>query len=340
MERREQGIEIKNIYSLLITHYSLLITHYSLPITHYPLPIPQKMELRHLRYFVTLAEELHFGRAAQRLHIAQPPLSQQIRQLENELGFELFYRTKRQVQLTEAGRVFLGEVKQIFRQLEEAVQTGKQTSRGEKGKLVVGFVSSSAYNILPEILREFSSNFPDVSLELHELTTDEQLRRLDTNQIDVGFLRPPVNEDKFEWEQVFQESLMVAIPQNHRLANEQMVSLHCFSNEPFILFPRFLAPGLYDSVIILCQQAGFCPKVVQEATQMQTIVSLVAAEMGVAIVTESLQNLQRTGVAYKPLVEATPQVSIAMIWRKNNTSPSLGNFLAICRNRKKNAKRR
>ena len=288
------------------------------------------MELRHLRYFVTLAEELHFGRAAQRLHIAQPPLSQQIRQLENELGFELFYRTKRQVQLTEAGEVFLHEVQHIFHQLEQAIQTGRQTSRGEKGKLVVGFVSSAAYNILPDILREFRSHFPDVSLELHELTTDEQLRQLDANQIDVGFVRPPVNEDKFDWKQVFQESLMVAIPQTHQLANEPVVSLKSLIDEPFILFPRFLAPGLYDSVISLCQQAGFCPNVVQEAIQMQTIVSLVAAEMGVAIVTESLQNLQRTGVVYKPLVEGTPQVSIAMIWRKNNTSPSLERFLALC----------
>ena len=289
------------------------------------------MELRHLRYFVTLAQELHFGRAAQRLHIAQPPLSQQIRQLETELGFELFYRTKRQVQLTEAGQVFLGEVEQIFRQLEQAVQTGRQTSRGEKGKLVVGFVSSAAYNILPNILRLFRCQFPDVSLELHELTTDEQLRLLDENQIDVGFLRPPVNEEKFDWEQVFQESLIIAIPQTHSLGNEKVVSLKSLIDEPFILFPRFLAPGLYDSVISLCQQAGFCPNVVQEAIQMQTIVSLVAAEMGVAIVTESLQNLQRTGVVYKPLVETTPEVSIAMIWRKNDTSPSLGNFLAIAR---------
>ncbi len=133
------------------------------------------MELRHLRYFVTLAEELHFGRAAKRLHIAQPPLSQQIRQLEGELGFELFYRTKRNVQLTEAGQVFLGEVQQIMRQLQQAIQVGRQTSRGEVGQLVVGFVSSAAYNILPTILRTFRSCVPGVSIELHELTTDQQL---------------------------------------------------------------------------------------------------------------------------------------------------------------------
>src|SRR5690242_11961151 len=132
------------------------------------------MELRHLRYFVTLAEELHFGRAAERLHIAQPPLSQQIQQLEKELGFELFHRTKRNVQLTEAGQVFLNEVQQILRQLQQAIQVGQQTSRGEIGQLVVGFVSSAAYNILPIILRNYRNSISGVSLELHELTTDQQ----------------------------------------------------------------------------------------------------------------------------------------------------------------------
>ncbi|MEH2193920.1 MAG: LysR family transcriptional regulator [Nostoc sp.] len=289
------------------------------------------MELRHLRYFVTLAEELHFGRAAERLHIAQPPLSQQIRQLERELGFELFHRTKRNVQLTEAGQVFLGEVQQIMKQLQQAIQVGQQTSRGEIGQLVVGFVSSAAYNILPIILRTFRSHVPDVDIELHELTTDQQLEWLREGRMDVGFLRPPVEENKFSYETIFQESLMVALPEAHFLASQSDVCLTSLANEPFILFPRILAPGLYDSIISICQQAGFSPKVAQEAIQMQTIVSLVAAEMGVAIVPESLQNLQRIGVVYKKLQEPTPKVAIAMIWRKNETSPTVQRLVEIVR---------
>ncbi len=287
------------------------------------------MELRHLRYFVTLAEELHFGKAAEKLHIAQPPLSQQIRQLETELGFDLFHRTKRKVELSEAGKAFLTEVQQIFRQLEQAIFLGRQTSRGEIGQLVIGFVSSAAYNILPDILRNFRNHVSGVNLELHELTTDEQLRWFQLGRIDVGFVRPPVDENTYKSKIVFQESLIIALPQNHPLANQDKVSLQSLKNESFILFPRFLAPGLYDLIISFCQQVGFSPKVAQEAIQMQTIVSLVAAEIGVAIVPESLQNLQRTGVAYKSFVEETALVSIAMIWRKDDVSVVLGRFLEV-----------
>ncbi|OUL19512.1 LysR family transcriptional regulator [Nostoc sp. RF31YmG] len=289
------------------------------------------MELRHLRYFVTLAEELHFGKAAEKLHIAQPPLSQQIRQLEQELGFELFHRTKRNVQLTEAGQVFLVEVQQILQQLQQAVQIGRQTNRGEMGQLVVGFVSTAAYNILPIILKYFRSRVPGVSLELHELTTDQQLEWLREGRMDVGFIRPPVEDKTFSWEIIFQESLIVALPETHWLANQSDVSLTSLANEPFILFPRKLAPGLYDLVISLCQQAGFSPSVAQEAIQMQTIVSLVAGEMGVAIAPESLQNLQRTGVVYKNIQESTPKAAIAMICRKIEKSPTVQRFLETVR---------
>ncbi|BAY12478.1 LysR family transcriptional regulator [Calothrix sp. NIES-2098] len=289
------------------------------------------MELRHLRYFVTLAEELHFGKAAEKLHIAQPPLSQQIRQLEQELGFELFHRTKRNVQLTEAGQVFLVEVQQILQQLQQAIQAGRQTNRGEIGQLVVGFVSTAAYNILPTILKYFRSRVPGVSLELREMTTDRQLEWLREGRMDVGFIRPPVEDNTFSWEIIFQESLIVALPETHWLANQSDVSLTSLANEPFILFPRKLAPGLYDLIISLCQKAGFSPFVAQEAIQMQTIVSLVAGEMGVAIAPASLQNLQRTGVVYKNIPEATPKAAIAMIWRTNNNSPTLQKFLETVR---------
>ena len=287
------------------------------------------MELRHLRYFVTVAEELHFGRAAERLHIAQPPLSQQIRQLDNELGFELFHRTKRKVELSEAGKVFLIEVQQIFKQLELAIFLGRQVSRGEIGQLVVGFVSSAAYNILPDFLLNFRDCNPNINLELHELTTDEQSRWLNSGRIDVGFVRPPVDNNIYNSKNVFQESLIIALPENHKLANLEKISLKSLINESFILFPRYLAPGLYDLIISFCQQVGFSPKLAQEAIQMQTIVSLVAAQIGIAIVPESLQNLQRTGVVYKYFVEETPKVSIVMIWRKDDVSVVLERFLEV-----------
>lgn len=289
------------------------------------------MELRHLRYFVTLAEELHFGRAAERLHIAQPPLSQQIRQLEIELGFDLFHRTKRKVQLTQAGLVFLEEAQQILKQLEQAIQIGRQTSRGEIGQLAIGFVSSAAYNVLPKILRTFRSSFAGVALELRELTTFQQVQWLREGRIDVGFIRPPIEETGFHTETIFREPLVVALPETHPLATKLTLSLASLCSEPFILFSRINAPGLYDTIISLCQQAGFSPMVVQEAIQMQTIVSLVAAEMGVAIVPASLQHLQRTGVVYKIVQELTKEVPLNMIWRQDDISPTVQRFIEVVR---------
>jgi len=287
------------------------------------------IELRHLRYFVTVAEELHFGRAAERLHMAQPPLSQQIRQLESELGFELFHRTRRRVELTQAGQVFLTECQKVLQQLDLAIQTGRQASRGEVGQLSIGFVSSAAYNVLPEILQQFRLQAPGVTLELQELTSDQQLARLREGRLDVGFVRPPIPTEDMESMTVFQEDLGVALPAHHPLAHEAAVPLRSLAHQPFILFPRPLAPGLYDQIISLCQRANFSPQVVQEAIQMQTIISLVAAEIGVAIVPVSLENLKRTGVVYRPLQEDTPQAAIALVWQQHPTSPTIQRFLEV-----------
>jgi DNA-binding transcriptional LysR family regulator len=288
------------------------------------------MELRHLRYFVAVAEELHFGRAAERLHMAQPPLSQQIRQLETEIGFDLFRRTKRSVQLTEAGQLFLDRVRVIFAQVDQAIEIGRQASRGDLGQMVVGFVGSAAYNILPPILQSMRTQVPGVVLELRELTTVQQLQWVAEGNIDVGFVRPPVDLPGIESEVIFQEPLVVALPESHPLCQDETVAVRSLRNEPFIQFPRVLAPGLYDPIISLYQQAGFSPNVVQEAIQMQTIVSLVAAEMGVAIVPASLQNLQRKRVVYKSLAEVTPLVAIALVWRKF-PPPAVQRFLKVAR---------
>lgn len=287
------------------------------------------MELRHLRYFIAVAEELNFTRAADRLHMAQPPLSQQIQQLEAQLGFQLFRRTKRTVTLTDAGQVFFEEAQKILLQVDRAIQLGQQTSRGELGQLTIGFVSSAAHNVVPAILQQFRTLHPAVKLELREMTTNQQLQQLREGQIDIGFIRPPV-DDGINSEIVFREPLIVALPETHHLVDRPDVALRQLSTEPFILFPRSLAPGLYDRIISFCQQAGFSPRATQEAIQMQTIVSLVAAEMGVAIVPESMQNFQRRGVVYKQLQEPSPIVSIALIWRHNPTQPVL-RFLQTAR---------
>ena len=295
------------------------------------------MELRHLRYFRTVASELHFGRAAEKLHIAQPPLSHQIRQLETELGFELFNRTKRSVALTPAGHVFLTQVDRIFQQLEQAIEIGRKTSRGELGQISIGFVGSATYNILPSILQQFRDRYPQVRIELHELTTDRQLIWLHEGRIDIGLMRPPIIEPDVSSQVIFQESLVVALPVTHQLATMATIDLSSLATEPFILFPRQLAPGLYDPIITICQAAGFSPLVVQECIQMQTIVSLVSANMGVSILPESIQEVQRYGVVYKPIQDPTVPIStlvrqlatISIVWRTNDDSPTINRLLEI-----------
>ncbi len=293
------------------------------------------MELRHLRYFSTVATELHFGRAAEKLHIAQPPLSKQIQDLEIELGFELFNRTKRSISLTPAGQAFLVEVNQIFQQLDRAIDIGRKTSRGELGQISIGFVGSATYNILPVMLQQFRDRYPHVQIELHELTTDRQLIWLREGRIDIGLIRSPIMGGDFASQIIFQESLVVALPSNHYLAKSNTIELPSLAMEPFILFPRQLAPGLYDPIIAICQAAGFSPHVVQECIQMQTIVSLVSANMGVSILPASIQEAQRQGVVYRPIsasVSVDKLATIAIVWRMNDNSPTIQRLLEIVLN--------
>jgi DNA-binding transcriptional LysR family regulator len=291
------------------------------------------MELRHLRYFSAVATELHFGRAAAKLHIAQPPLSKQIQDLETELGFELFTRIKRSVALTPAGQAFLVEVTQIFQQLDRAIDIGRKTSRGELGQISIGFVGSATYNILPVMLQQFRDRYPHVQIELHELTTDRQLVWLREGRIDLGLIRPPIVDRDLSSQVIFHESLVVALPINHHLAVVDAIDIRLLATTPFIMFPRKLAPGLYDPIIAICQAAGFSPHVVQECIQMQTIVSLVSANMGVSILPESIQSAQRQGVVYKPIrspfLSVAKLATMAIVWRINDDSPTTNRFLEI-----------
>lgn len=288
------------------------------------------IELRHLRYFVAVAEELHFGRAAQRLHISQPPLSMQIRALEESLGVQLLERTQRRVALTQAGSAFLGEARQILARTEQATLLARRASRGEVGNLAVGFVSTADYNVLPPLLREFRQRVPAVHLALHESTTDRQLADLIDGRIDVGFVLPPVEDARLVYRTIHRETLVVALPARHPLARQRgKLRLAALAESPFILFPRPLAPSLYDAVVSYCSSAGFSPHIEQEAVQMQTIVSLVSAEIGVALIPASLRHLGRTGVVYKAPVEPSPFTEIGLAWRRDDALATLQVFLEI-----------
>ncbi|HVY07545.1 MAG TPA: LysR family transcriptional regulator [Burkholderiales bacterium] len=288
------------------------------------------MELRHLRYFVTVAEELHFGRAARKLHISQPPLSMQIRSLEEELGVTLLNRTQRHVSLTQAGSALLGEARHILARVEQAVLTTRRASRGEIGELAVGFISVADYSVLPVVLREFRRRFPLVNLTLREATSDAQLRDLPAGHIDVGFVLPPINEPALESVAILREPLIAALPDKHPLARKHgKLALEKLKDAPFILFPRPRAPGLYDDIVSRCRAAGFSPRVEQEAIQMQTIVSLVSAELGVALIPASLMNLRRTGVTYKSLQGGSPMMEIHLAWRRGDDLPALRMFVDV-----------
>ena len=298
------------------------------------------MELRHLHYFIAVAEELHFSRAAERLCISQPPLSQQIRSLEDELGVKLFERTKRHVQLTEAGKVFLERSYLVLAQLEQAIVVTQRIGRGEVGRLALGFVDTAMYTVLPEILRTFREQFPAVQLELHELTTSQQIQALHHKQIDIGIVRSAISEPGLSVECFVPESLVLALPETHPLSAQTQVSLSTLADELFILFPAKLGPVFYEQIIHSCQQAGFHPKVSQEAVQMQTIVGLVAAGLGIAIVPASLQNFYRSGVIYRPLQEQIPETGLYLIWRQHDSSPVIRAFLSLAQRRTQSESKR
>src|SRR6266536_81806 len=235
------------------------------------------MELRHLRYFLAVADELHFGRAAVRLHIAQPPLSRQVRQLEDELGFDLFVRTPRRVRLTDAGRAFRDEARSILARVAEAAAAARRVAQGEAGALAVGFVASATYALLPRLYRRFRERHPDIALALTEMSTAEQVEALRAGQIQVGLARPPVGDDTLAVEPLADEPLVAALPARHRLAASGPVALRALAREPFVLFPRQPRPGWIDVVQAACAAAGFRPAVAQEALELSTAVTLVAA---------------------------------------------------------------
>jgi DNA-binding transcriptional LysR family regulator len=289
------------------------------------------MELRHLRYFVTVAEELHFGRAAARLAIVQPSLSQQIRQLEDELGFPLLYRTRRSVELTDAGKVFLTEARNVLAQVQEAKRTAKRAYLGEVGRLVVGYISSSTYDLLPMMLRVYRERYPNVEVALRELTTQEQLRALEVESIQVGLLRLPISAPMMNVEVVRREPIVCVLPEEHPLAVCERIAMHRLADEPFVLQSGQRGAGYYVQLMKLCLAAGFSPNVIQEVTEMHTIVSLVAAGMGVSLVPLSARNIRSQGVVYRELEGAATLTEMAVAWPRDSRSEIVQNFLMVAR---------
>ncbi len=300
-------------------------------------------DLRQLRYFVAVAEERHFGRAARKLSMTQPPLSQAIRALEDALGVELFARTKRTVELTAVGADLLPEVRKLLAQADALPPLAQSLARGEAGALSLAFVSTADYGLLPELLREFAVRHPRVRLNLAEATSDVQIEELAAGRIDAGLIIPPLpprHAATLTYLPVMREPLVAALPAasvSHRGRDhppdwiDTPISLAEVGRLPLVIFPRRLAPGFYDIITGCYGAAGLTPRIGQEAIQMQTIVSLVSAGMGAALVPQSLRNLRRTGVVYRPLAEGTPLVETGLVWRTADVSPVLAGFIDVVR---------
>ncbi|QBC30941.1 LysR family transcriptional regulator [Pandoraea sp. XY-2] len=302
------------------------------------------MDLRQLRYFVAVAEERHFGRAAQRLSMTQPPLSQQIRALEASLGAPLFVRTNRSVELTAVGRQLLPEVRRILADADALPAFAQGLAHGEVGTLSLGFVSTADYGILPPLLREFGERYPRVRLQLLEATSDVQVEALMDGRIDAGLFIPPVPAryvNELSYLPIVREPLMLALPAGRGMATGDdtaadaqpgaPVSLADFADEPLVIFPRRVAPAFYDIIMGCYAALGLTPRVGQEAIQMQTIVSLVSAGMGVALVPQSLCHLRRTGVTYRALCETSTLIETGLLWRTAEVTPVLEGFLETAR---------
>lgn len=304
-------------------------------------------DLRQWRYFVAVADERHFGRAAERLSMTQPPLSQAIRALEDALGVALFARTKRSVELTAVGAALLPDVRRLIAAADALPPLAQSLARGEAGSLALAFVSTADYGLLPQLLREFGARYPHVRLQLAEATSDVQIEELVAGRIDAGLVIPPVpprHAASLSYLPVLREPLIVAMPAEAAevaevadaadaadAAADAPVRIADIASLPLVIFPRRLAPGFYDIITGCYGAAGVTPRIGQEAIQMQTIVSLVSAGMGVALVPQSLRNLRRTGVVYRALADPAPVVETGLVWRTDDVSPVLAGFIDVVR---------
>ncbi|TDW15041.1 LysR family transcriptional regulator [Kribbella kalugense] len=287
------------------------------------------MELRHLRYFVAVAEERHFGRAAARLHIAQPPLSQQIRQLEGELGLQLLRRTTRRVDLTPAGEAYLLRARQIIAAVSSAAGEAQRVAVGLQGRLVIGCVGSATYSLLPQLVRTLREELPDLEVAVQgEMLAPDQARALLEGRIDLGLLRPPVDEESLRVDVLRADRLIVAVPDGHRLAGRRRVRLAELADEDFVIHAGGGRSVMHDTVVELCREAGFEPRVRHEVAETSTLVTFVAAGLGIAVVPAPVAELMVPGVAYRAL-SGRASVELAAATRADDDAPYLERVLAV-----------
>ena len=291
------------------------------------------MDLRHLRYFIAVAEEQNIGRAAARLHISQPPLTRQIQQLEEELGVRLFTRTPRGMELTEAGELFLEEARNIRALVEQATERTQRAGQGKLGRIDVAIFGSGILDTIPKLLLAFRNAYPEVKVVLHSMTKGEQIEALRQRRISVGFNRLLAPLPDLVSELVTTEALLLAVNENHPLAREAVVPFQALAEHPLILYPNGARPNLVDKVMGLCQQMGFVPEVVQEVGDTVTGIALVASGFGVCLVPQSALVLTLPGVVYRPLSGAPENASVDLscIYRADDQSPILAAFLETVR---------
>ncbi|RXT28056.1 transcriptional regulator [Rhizobium leguminosarum] len=289
------------------------------------------MELRHLRYFLAVAEEGNFTRAAGKLGIGQPPLSQQIRDLEREVGAALFHRVPHGAELTAAGAAFLGEAKASLAAAEKAKLAAQSANRGETGRLSLGFTASSAFNpVVSTTIRRFRARWPEVQLSLTEMNTLALMQKLERGELDATFMRPSLDDPAgIRLRRLPDEPMVIALPASHPLTQHPSLPLAALADEPFILFPRLVGLSLYDDVVLACRKAGFELTVAQEAPQISSVVNLVAADLGVSIVPASISQIKLEGVAYRP-IEGPPAVArLALAMLKTHRSPVTENLMSL-----------
>jgi DNA-binding transcriptional LysR family regulator len=287
------------------------------------------MELRHLRYFCAAAEEMHISRAAERLGIAQPPLTQQIKALEAELGVALFVRAGRGVVLTEAGRTFLTEAKSILAQIERAALLTRQVAGGHVGRLRVGFTESASFSpVLTRTFAAFRAKWPGVELVLEEAHTETQVERLRRGELDAGFIRPPIPAGSpIVFEALASDPMMVSVPLGHALARKKSIALKTLARENFIGYARRQGTGLSDAVIAACRRAGFEPRIVQQAPQLSSTVNLVAASVGIAIVPARMRHVRPESVAFVKLADVDVRAQLGIAYAQSERAHAVRNLV-------------
>ena len=288
------------------------------------------MDLRHLRYVVVLAEELHFGRAAERLNTSQPPLSRYIRMVEQEVGVQLFHRTKRVVQLTDAGVRFVEQAKKLISQFDHLTSVGSRADAGEIGHLTIGCVTSYK-RYLVECVQAFSKKYPDVRLEFQSMGTDEQVKALKQGRIQVGFAILPIQTSELATELISTEPRLLGMPAGHPLARRRRIPLSMLADEPFILFTRSLCSGPHDQIIRTCINAGFSIRIAHEVTNVVTALALVEAGLGLSLFPASIQDFAVKNIVLREVYPPFPNVELALVYRSDDDSPLLRLFLAIAK---------